>query len=269
MIWEVSHSVEFINKKRSENSVVRGYQGQMAKAAGTHGSYLSRVLGREVQLTPDQAAGLCEFWGLNTDEGEYFLTLVNLERAGTLRLQTLLRRRLDELKAKHQRLSEKLDVKSAPPTGTPDLVIYYSNWHYMAIHVALTIPDLRTPASLAKHLKLPLAFVGSTLATLEGLGLARRNSENRWTPIDRDLHRDCSETFASTQQASWRVQTAARMHAQRERALHYTAVHSVSRRDFEMIRAKFVEQIVITRRAMMASAEEELVCFCLDWYPLD
>ena len=58
-----------------------GYQRQLSEAAGCHTSYLSQVLADKAQLTPDHAAGLAVFWQWNETASEYFLTMVQLERA--------------------------------------------------------------------------------------------------------------------------------------------------------------------------------------------
>ena len=78
---------DVIRLKIKENDSVRGYQSRLAESAGCHSSYLSQVLKGQVNLTPDQGMAFCEFWNFDELHSDFFLSLLNLERAGTERLK--------------------------------------------------------------------------------------------------------------------------------------------------------------------------------------
>ncbi len=84
------------------NESQRGYKSRLAEAAGCQNSYLSKVLSQAVHLTQDQGFGLSKFWNLMPVEEEYFLTLIQLERAGSLAYKNRLSEKLDELRETSQ-----------------------------------------------------------------------------------------------------------------------------------------------------------------------
>ncbi len=266
MIWNTFDYVEILTDKLKQNEHIRGYQGLLAKAAGAHASYFSRVLQEEVLLTLDQAASLSEFWKLNYEEAQFFLCLVSYKRAANSSLKEILKRRIEELRARQEDLATRFSRNSPPLSG--NLTVYYSAWYFSAIHIALTVPNLRSVAALAKRFALEPKLVEMVLATLEGLGLAKKNSKNEWVTLVFDLHLNHAEYFSSTHHAHWRMLAANKVFQPSENALHYSGVHSLSRKDFVKIRRQLVDEITHVRNKVASSAEEEVVSFALDWYVL-
>src|SRR5436309_16129314 len=72
-----------------QNKDLRGYQSQLARAAGCQRSFLSQVLNGKFDLSREHAAELSRFWGLDPLETEYFIGLVDLARAGSGHLRKL------------------------------------------------------------------------------------------------------------------------------------------------------------------------------------
>lgn len=70
---------------RIEAAEEKGYKTKMA--AGCKIIYLSQVMIGTVHLTLEHAHGIATFWGLNALETDFFLLLVNQERAGSLALR--------------------------------------------------------------------------------------------------------------------------------------------------------------------------------------
>ncbi|MDQ3232688.1 MAG: hypothetical protein M3Q07_12790 [Pseudobdellovibrionaceae bacterium] len=110
--FEQENYRDIIRGKIRDHSRKRGYQTQLAKFAGCQVSYFSQVLKGQVQLTPDQAAALCEVWNLADLEAEYFLTLVNFERAGSPQLQQRLRTQLEKLRLESRRVAALVEAKA-------------------------------------------------------------------------------------------------------------------------------------------------------------
>jgi plasmid maintenance system antidote protein VapI len=86
------------NRLRAMPFEGRGQYRRMAEFLRVHPTLISQIFRRERELTPEQASDLAVFLGLDPEQSEYFLTLVELSRAGSLRLKGLLQRRRDRLR---------------------------------------------------------------------------------------------------------------------------------------------------------------------------
>src|SRR4051794_2039842 len=100
-IFEVEDYRKVLKKKLEADGSVRGYRTKLAAAAGCQPAYLNHVLDSGAEFTPDHAAGISEFWGLDDLASEYFLNLVHLARAATPRLGNQLQKKLEQLRATH------------------------------------------------------------------------------------------------------------------------------------------------------------------------
>lgn len=241
----------------------RGYRSQLAEAAGCQLSFLSQALHSHVHLTPDHAAGLAEYWGFDSDERDYFLELVNLARAGSRVLKGILSKRLGEIRERHENLARR--YKKADTARPEDQAHYYSSWHLSAIHILLTIPEFRDVQPIAKRLGLPVAVVQESLERLSKMGLAvRRKSE--WHPGESDIHLPKHSVLTSMNHSNWRARAVLDAYKQDGAGIHYTAVHSLSRADFEKIKEMVLKFLDDTRAVVRPSKEEELACMTLDWF---
>ena len=147
----------------------RGAQSSLAGAAGCQRAYISQVLNGPVHLTLDQGAGISVFWRCTEIEADYFLELINYARAGTEALRQVSRRRQRDLRRRNADLSKKF-AKATSDEG--ELTHrYYSSWHYIAIHVLVSIPSVRTPEKIAARLAMPVPMVETALRDLQQMGV--------------------------------------------------------------------------------------------------
>jgi hypothetical protein len=231
----------------------RGYRSELAAAMKVHSSYVTRVLAGEAQLTPDQAADLAAFWNFREPEARAFLLLVLRERAGSPILRKSLERQLDEIRASENRITTQIEAKRS---NDDELALYYSSWHYLAIHVLLLIPAFRSLEKLAGALQLPKAQVQAALLELEKIGLAKQEAAG-WVPIVRDLHLADSAVWTPIIHASWRQKAALRVAERREGELHYSGIHTCGKEDAEKIRKLWMNTLLECRKIASESSRDE------------
>jgi len=256
----------WIRHQIEANSNTRGYQNLLARAAGCQRSYLSRAIHSQVELTPEHAAGLAQYWGFNGDQTEYFVGLVSLSRAGTAGLRTLIERRLRELAERNLTVARQIP-RSGALTDEVSQLPYYSAWYMAAVHMALTIPGLRTEAAIAQRLRLPAPIILRALQELEHLGLARRAGTG-WNATEANLHLSSGSTVDRVSQAAWRQFIGARLQEGEAEGLHYSGVHTLSRADLARLRALWLDCLKRSRELIAPSPEQELVCMAFDLFTI-
>jgi uncharacterized protein (TIGR02147 family) len=263
IVFEHNDYKDVLNFQIAENRERRGYRSELSEAAGCQLSYLSQVLHSHVHLTPDHAAGLADFWGLDSDERDYFMELVNIARAGSQKLKAILLKRLAEIRERHENLAKRYKKKNA--VSPEDQAVYYSSWHLSAIHILLTIPEFRTAPQIAKRVGLPLPMVLESLEQLAKIGLAIKK-ESIWHPGHSDIHLAKDSVLTAMNHSNWRSRALLDAYKRDSGGIHYTAVHSLGRTDFEKLKDMVLRFIDQTRAVVRPSAEEELACMTLDWF---
>jgi uncharacterized protein (TIGR02147 family) len=248
---------------RARMQGTRGQIAPLAAAAGCHRSYFSQVLHSHVHLTPEQALGVAEFFALPRADTDFFCLLVDLARAGTPRLRNKIETRMLELARERENLGKRFQTKSVEP-GEREL-LYYSHWHYAAVHVSTSIPELQSAEAIAGRLGLPLLRVREVLEALEKHGFVQRKGR-KWVLGTGDVHVPKRSLLNSVNHANWRTQAVQRSQTDSAEGLHYTSVASLSRKDFAALKTKLLAVIDDNRRVIAASPEEELVCFTCDFF---
>lgn len=264
-IFENRSYVGVIRHRIAENSRVRGYQARLAEAAGVHSSFFSRVLAESVHLTPDQAANLASFWRLTADETDYFLGLVNLARASSPSLRAIVERQLLELKEKNEDIASRL--KKAKKIHPAENGIYYSSWHFSAIHMLALVPQFSSAQKIAERLGISETVVVSSFQTLAELGLVEREG-SMWKVRERDVHLTNKALWAPIYHSVWRQRSAYRALERHEDDLRFSALHSLSYADFKQIKEDIRLVIEKIRNIAGPSKEEDVFVVNFDAYRL-
>lgn len=264
-VFEYSNYKQFLKDKIYENTKKYGYKGELARAAGCQRAYLSQVLKSQVHLTPDHAAGLVLFWALVNFERDYFLELVNYSRAGTPALKKIIEERMKILKFNNDSVTGR--IKKPKIENTILQAQYYSSWYYSAIHILLTISKFQTVTALAERLNLSKSIISSAISVLAKAGLVVQQGE-QWTPASFDLHLPSHSPLGSSNHMNWRMQAVQDSQNPETEGIHFTAVYSLSKKDYQKIRAKILELISESREVALASQEEEVFSFCCDIFKI-
>ena len=102
-------------------------------------------------------------------EAEFFLFLLLRERAATQGLCKRFDAQLERIRSARFDLKRRLNVSEE--LSAADQSVYYSAWHYAAIHVAASLPDCNRVNAIAARLPLQPAAVAAAVDFLVGCGL--------------------------------------------------------------------------------------------------
>jgi uncharacterized protein (TIGR02147 family) len=227
-------------------------------------SWVTRVLGESVQFTPDQALGVCEYFGFNENETEYFLALVDLERAATPSLKRRIETKLASMRAAANQLS--LSIKTESSVSEAHRVQYYSSWIYAAIHVA-TMVQKKSLEEIARMLRIDGDIALRVLTDLQEMGLVLSQA-GKFQATSVEVHLPGQHPMATIAHANWRHRTAQQIMDRSADGLHYTGVHCLSQKDFEIVKKTMKDVIIESRRLIELSSPELSAILCLDWYNL-
>jgi len=235
----------------------------MAEAAECQSSHISRVLREQLHLTLDQAFSLTNFLRLSADDSRYFMKLVEHERAGNAAYRASIKRELDQLKTAQENLSQRLREPSLGMQQSE--MLYYSSWHWSAIHIIVSIPRFQNVQAIAERLNLSPALIEASLFKLQEFGLVKFE-KNRWKIAGGSMHLPRTSPINSVQHSNWRMRAVMAAQNPDEDGVHYTRVQSLSRADFERVKRLVFNTIDEYSAIANPSQEEELICFTCDFF---
>jgi len=240
-----------------------GIHSQIAKAANCQASYLSQVIRGKAHLTPDHVIGIANHLKLSVDETEFFLKLVEYEKAGPL-LKKFIQQRLNEMKKNRNDLAIRYQAPSLADSEA--LLRYYSSWHWSAIHI-LVSAGFNTLERLSLRIQLPIDVIRSTLLSLEQMGLVKQQN-GVWIELDKSIHLPKDSHLTGLNHWNWRQRAIQDAQLQNNSSLHYSSVQSLSHSDFQKIKEMILKLIDQSRNLIKDSPGEDGFCFNCDFFQI-
>lgn len=240
----------------------RGEKSRIAEALRCHIAYISQVLNDAAQLSLEQADLLSAYLTLSEDEAEYLFLLVSQARAGSASLRKHFEKKIKQTLQARATIENR--IKSMKILPHESQAIYYSAWHYSAIHLLLSIPEFQTKEKMAAHLRLPVSKITKALDFLVESGLAVFE-KGRYSTGQVTLHLQNESPWIARHHVSWRLQ-AVRALEEASGGFHYTSVVSMAEEDGPAVRRIMVDAIEQIRAVVKQSPEKGAYCYALDFF---
>lgn len=254
---------KYVNDRLDHSPKARGVRTDLANAINCQTAYVSSVLRGNAHFTPEQGEAINSFFEHADLECDYFLVLLQLQRAGTLGLKSRLQKNLNKILEARFTINKRIDV--APVLSEADQLIYYSEWYYSAIHALTSIPEFQTLESIATRLSLTKNVVNQALLFLKDSGLVTV-SKNICKIGPTRIHLGSDSPMISRHHNNWRMLTAQLMHKRLGTDLHYSSVVTMSNDDADKLRELIVQFIASSKEIIKKSKEEELFSLNLDFF---
>lgn len=225
---------------------------------------VSQVFKSKRDLSLEQALGVSEFFNLTELEQDYFLLMVQYERAGNHKLKKIFLNKMTEIKKKSENLKDRL-------SQTQDISLeakatYYSNWIYSGVRIASSIDDGgQSIEALAKRLGVLPYDLTKVLEFLTENGLCKK-IENKYTTGIGITHLEATSPLVLSHHRNWRIKAIEKMNRQDEDQIFYTIPLSISKNDLKNFRKKIVMFVEEINQALKSTSAEEVACLNIDWF---
>lgn len=264
-VFNFQHYRDFIVAYLKLQKARSGIRTQLAQAMSCQLSYISHVINGLSHFSLEQSYSFCEFLGFNDDETEFFLLLVQRDKSGTKKLKEYFDVKINKI------IKERKEVKKhvGPSTKLDESkqIYYYSSWQIAAIHIALTVPELRTKESLANYFQIPLKRISEILEFLCLSGLAKFEKGEYVTGLTK-IHLDKNSPHIIKHHTHWRHQSIMALENETSDELHYSAAITIARDDIPLLKKLMLDSIGEHMKLIHPSKEEEVCCYCLDLFKL-
>ena len=263
-IFDYKDYRKYLEVRLSDRSKGAGQKAQFARAVGCQNTYVSRILKGVAQLSLDQAWLAAEYFSLSSDETDYFLNLIQLERASHHRLKSHILAQLELIHEKRKNLKNRIRAGEVPDAGK---VRYYSSWIFSAVHACTAVPSLQFKDAICEHLKISKKKLNETLEFLLSFKLVAQKGD-RFILGSSSLHLAKDSVLTSKLHTNWRIQAIASLDREVKNDLHYSILTAISERDAEKIHRLLIDAIARCSEIVDTTKSETLRCICVDLFSL-
>ncbi len=243
----------------------RGLRTKLAEALGCQTAFVTHVLSGEYHFSLEQAEACARWMGLEESELDFFFQLILLQRAGTKNLQKHFERQISQKREQQTLLKKRVNI---PETlSNEDQQIYYSEWTYATLHMAVLIPELQTLEGLQSRFAIPPAKLRSTLDFLVNRGLIAFE-KGRFKSLKPVLHLEVESPLIKLHHTNWRLRAIDTIDRKSFENLHYSGVISLSKEDYEWVREKLSQLLKQVVERLKNSPDEKLACLNFDWFEI-
>jgi len=207
---------------------------QMAINTGVHPTFLSQVLSATKDFSSEQALLVAEFLGLSDHQTEYFMTLVEKEKASHFKLEDRLKRKINTLQEEAQQL-DRLLKKENDRLNTEQLGEYYSSWTYIAVHSLIALAPYQNRQSLYQALNIEKPEIDRILLFLYRAGLAIEEKGQIKRIGSKSTFIGKESPFIWTHLRNWREVAIQRMQNLTKNDLSYSTVITLRAKDAQKI----------------------------------
>lgn len=263
-IYEFNNYKEYLNNWISiQPNGGHGILSKLAKELNVHTTLLSHTIRGEKDLTIEQAYSIGEFIGLGEDESDYFILLVQIERAGHHGLKNKLRKDLKKMKSKSQNIVTR--VRTDMSLSTSEKAEFYSSWLYSAIRQLASIEQFQSRSALMGAFDIRRDELNRTLDFLIKTGLCVAADENvKIGPSN--THLEAQSPFVYNHHKNWRLKAIEKHNNMSNEDLMYTAPFTISNSDFGLLREKIIQFIEQFIKTADKTKNERLACLNIDLF---
>lgn len=244
----------------------RGELQKISKHLNIHSTMVSHIVRGDKHLSLEHGCSLAEYLGLNDLETNYFLTLIQFDRAGSHLLRKRIQKNLEELKNKSQQIKNRLP--SSAELKEEDKAIFYSHWLYSALRLTTTIPEHDDRRKLLESFNFPANVVNEMLDFLLAKGLCvEENEQIKIGPSKTHLSKESPLVWKHHQ--NWRIKAFDRHQKLEDEELFFTSPLTISKKDMAVVREKIVQLIEQVSSVVDETEPERLACLNIDWVKIN
>ena len=242
-----------------------GQNLKIAKLLGIHTTMVTHIFKGDSNLSTEQALKLAEYFALPELETDYFVTLVQQERAANSQSRKYFEKQLKALRSKAQDLSSRLVETKV--LDEKDQAVFYSAWYYSGIRLLTATAKFESVQAISEKINLPLQTVAKVVEFLISRGLLKQEhgifviGETK-TYVTRD------SDWVTKHHLNWRLKSIEQLDHVPDDDLVYTNPITISEKDFFKVREEVVKFIEKFRSIADPSPSEQLCVLNIDWRKL-
>jgi uncharacterized protein (TIGR02147 family) len=244
-----------------EANQASGARKKLLLSTGISTSLLTQILSEAKQLSTEQAYEIALHLNFSEKETDFFLNLVDISRAGSVKLKERLRAKMQEMKAESLKLSSK--VSRNVWLSEEEKSVYYSNWIYSGIRNLIPTPQGKSIKDIAEKLNLPENKVAAAIQMMMDMKLVAKTDAG-FEHQHGYTHLDANHPLVFRHHQNWRQKAIQGMDNYKENHLHYTCPMALPLSVVKDLRAKLLQNIKDLSASLAKHPDQPEVSYCLN-----
>lgn len=240
-----------------------GEYRRVAQSLGLSTTMVSQVFKGEKHLSMEMAADLCDYLGLNEDETDYLLLLVEFQKAGSFKLRAKLERQIKRSQEKSAKLESK--IKKDIELSETDKGLYYSSWLYQATRLLSDIEDYNDAEEISQRLNVPKNQIIKVIQFLIETNLCRRE-KGKLKMGPAITHLNAGSPIVTRHHLNWRVRAYQQMTLPEEKNFFATIPMVLSQTLAEKFRQELPQFVQNILTDVAPSPSETVRCLNIDFF---
>lgn len=240
-----------------------GIYRKLAEHLNINSVMVSQIFKGDRNLTSEQAHQVSEFFGLSELGTDYFILLVQTQRAATFTYQRRLQKKAQELRNHSRDLKKRLPHDKELSNEAKS--VFYSRWFFSGVRLASSIESCQTPDQLATRMNLSISEIQSVIQFLINHGLCiQANGKVMMGP--KRTHLGSDSLLVGRHHLNWRMKAITKIDRMDSDELFYTGPMALSYEAVEEVRKELVHLIERVSEKVVDSKSETLSCLNIDWF---
>jgi len=264
-IYQYSNYKAYLRSACPAKGEGRGARTRLAEFLNCHLGFVSQVLTGNAHFSVEHGILIAEFLKLSDQEKEFFLLLLQKDRAGSVKLRTFFQTKIQSILQDREQIKSR--IQHSNKLTEEQKAIYYGKWIYTAVHMCTLVPRLRTAQKIRDYLEVSTQDVHDTLRDLIEFGLITQNG-TEYFPSSKRFHIAQKSLPLRSHHTNWRLASIRALDDRREPQLHYSSVMSISAKAANEIREIFLRAIESTEPVIREAQDESIYVMTLDLFEL-
>ncbi len=243
-----------------------GFKLKIAEALNVHPTLITQILNDKKSFSMEQAYHLCQFLKLNDLEKDYFLTLVEIDRAGDHQLKKFLQLKIKKMQNEFSQT--KTRVQNYTALSESDQALFYSQWYYSAMRLTCGLNQKNTRQSLSENLNLPINLTNQVINFLVAKNLVIEMPDGRLDRGPQNTFITADSPLISRHHMNWRMKAMENHPRLTDDELAFSAPMTLAEKDLPEIKKMCQELIQQISQKISNSPSEVLTCLNIDWFRL-
>jgi uncharacterized protein (TIGR02147 family) len=240
-----------------------GQSLKMAEHLGVHTTLVSQVLKGGKTFTLEQGSLAADFLGLTEDETDFFLLLIQEDRAASPALKKNLARQKEKFRQQSRKLENRLigEMKLTEEKKA----IFYSDWIYSAVRQLTAIEGYSQPEQIAAYFGLTNRKIREVVDFLLTTDLLQEKNGKLAVGV-RTTQLESGSPWINARHGQWRQRAIEGLHREDPVRMHYTCPMTLSVADAQKVREQIIKLLESVDKIIDPSPSEELRCLNIDWF---
>ncbi len=241
----------------------RGEINKIATYLSVSSTLISQILAGEKDFSIEQAKGITEYLGLSDIDADYFILLVQRDRAGTVSLKNYYEQKISSVREKALKVADRISVTRT--LTDLERSVFYSSFMYASVWLytstsekGRSIDEVMNHFSLSRNKALEIIkFLHESQLCTESNGYYKMGTQS--------THVEKGSPYLLHHYRNWRIKAIEQSENLRDEELMYSAAVSLSRKDFDHLREEMVQFIKEFLGKTHESPAEDIAFLNLDF----